>query len=158
VRGATFRRYFHGAIRWPRRSISSGYAVPQASLEDLLAARAYPSPLVDYSSEDYAKGTFAAACVGFVAGIAEGNPGALDKARHLLRALGTKLDDALTRLFTRPETVRRLAKPDVLGDLLKRTIKDVGGDPEKGIERVLGEQRGGGPSSGSGVGLWTDEY
>ncbi|MBK7591510.1 MAG: RHS repeat-associated core domain-containing protein [Betaproteobacteria bacterium] len=137
---------------------SSGYAVPQASLEDLVAGRAYPSPLVDYSSEDYAKGTFAAACVGFVAGIAEGNPGALDKARHLLRALGTKLDDALTRLFTRPETAQKLAKPDVLGDLLKRTIKDVGGDPDKGIERVLGEQRGGGPSSGSGVGLWTDEY
>ena len=65
---------------------------------------------------------------------------------------------ALISHTMKDETAQKLAKPDVLGDLLKRTIKDVGGDPDKGIERVLGEQRGGGPSSGSGVGLWTDEY
>jgi RHS repeat-associated protein len=110
-----------------------GHGSTGPSLEDMMAGRGFPSPLYDKDSEDYAKGSFAASCAGLVAGLGTGNPGILGRGRDLLRQLASKIDDLLTRLFSEPETLTKAAKPDVLGEALKRAIADIGQDPNKGV-------------------------
>ncbi len=125
-----------------------GYPVKHPSMEDQISGRAMRQSLPggdSLATESYESGRFMANCIGFIGGLFTGST--------YVKAAG-KADDVASAVgkATSNPTVQKTAKSasEKLDELLKQTIRDIGGNPDE-FGKTIGWKTGGG-NTGFGSG------